>query len=135
MNKLAVITAFLGGVKNRYITYKQDRTLAEKFALAAQIERLDGFELCYPADFQDVGLLKSLLADYGFGVSSVNVWPAPSFISKAAAPDAGTMLSVSMSVVVTSSGGSERSGEGWYRTQSARVGRLSRVKSSIAVTW
>ena len=46
MNKLAVITAFLGGVKNRYITYKPDRTLEEKFALAAQIERLDGLELC-----------------------------------------------------------------------------------------
>ena len=31
MNKLAVITAFLGGVKNRYIQYKADRTLREKF--------------------------------------------------------------------------------------------------------
>jgi len=73
MNKLAVITAFLGGVKDRYITYQPDRTLEEKFALAAQIERLDGLELCYPADFANVGLLKSLLADHGFGVSSVNV--------------------------------------------------------------
>lgn len=73
MNKLAIITAFLGGVKNRYITYKPDRTLEEKFALAAQIEGVDGLELCYPADFGDVGLLKSLLADYGFGVSSINV--------------------------------------------------------------
>jgi xylose isomerase len=73
MNKLAVITAFLGGVKNRYITYKPDRTLEEKFTLAAQIERLDGLELCYPADFADVGLLHSLLDGHGFGVSSVNV--------------------------------------------------------------
>ena len=73
MNRLAVITAFLGGVKNRYITYTPDRTLQEKFALAAQIERLDGLELCYPADFEDVGLLKSLLDGHGFGVSSVNV--------------------------------------------------------------
>ena len=73
MNKLAVITAFLGGVRNRYITYKADRTLEEKFAVAAQIEEVDGLELCYPADFQDVGLLKSLLDGYGFGVSSINV--------------------------------------------------------------
>ncbi|HEY64403.1 MAG TPA: sugar phosphate isomerase/epimerase [Caldilineae bacterium] len=73
MNKLAVITAFLGGVRNRYITYKPDRTLEEKFAVAAQIEGLDGLELCYPADFEDVALLKSLLTDYGFGVSAVNV--------------------------------------------------------------
>jgi hypothetical protein len=63
MNRLAVITAFLGGVKNRYIPYKPDRTLEEKFASAAQIERLDGLELWYPSDFGDVELLKSLLAD------------------------------------------------------------------------
>ena len=73
MNKLAVITSFLGGVKNRYITYKPDRTLKEKFSLAAQIQGLDGLELCYPADFSDVGLLKKLMDDHGFGVSSVNV--------------------------------------------------------------
>ena len=73
MNKLAVISAFLGGVKNRYITYKPDRSLEEKFVVAEQIERLDGLELCYPADFADVGLLKSLLANSGLGVSSVNV--------------------------------------------------------------
>jgi xylose isomerase len=73
MNKLAIITAFLGGVKNRYMVYKADRTLEEKFEIAAQIEGLDGLELCYPADFEDVGILKSLLADYGFGVPSINV--------------------------------------------------------------
>jgi xylose isomerase len=92
MNKLAVITAFLGGVKNRYITYKPDRTLEEKFAVAEQIERLDGLEVCYPADFDDVGLLKSLLADHGFGVSAINVrsrrtgkWLRGSFTSPHAA--------------------------------------------------
>jgi len=91
MNKLAVITAFLGGVKNRYITYKPDRTLQEKFAVAAQIEGLDGLELCYPADFADVGLLKALLDEYGYGVSSVNVrsrrtgrWLRGSFTSPSA---------------------------------------------------
>jgi xylose isomerase len=73
MNRLAVISAFLGGVRNRYITYKPDRTLEEKFAVAAQIEGLDGLELCYPADFDDVRLLQSLLDDHGLGVSSVNV--------------------------------------------------------------
>ncbi len=73
MNKLAIITAFLGGVKNRYIQYHSDRSLEEKFKLASQIKDLDGLELCYPADFENVGLLKKWLDDYGFGVSSVNV--------------------------------------------------------------
>jgi xylose isomerase len=73
MNKLAIITAFLGSVKNRYMAYRADRTLEEKFKVAAQIKRLDGLELCYPADFDNLGLLKSLLASHGFGVSSINV--------------------------------------------------------------
>ena len=99
MNKLAVITAFLGGVKNRYITYKPDRTLQEKFALAAQIERLEGLELCYPADFADVALLKRLLDDTGLGVSSVNVrsrrtgkWLRGSFTSPHAGERAEVVL-------------------------------------------
>ncbi|MBW1697015.1 MAG: sugar phosphate isomerase/epimerase [Deltaproteobacteria bacterium] len=73
MNKLAIISAFLGGVKNRYMTYEKDRSLEEKFSLASKIKGLDGLELCYPADFENLGLLKSLLSDHGFGVSSVNV--------------------------------------------------------------
>ena len=72
MNRLAIITAFLGGAKNRYSTYQPERTLEEKFDVAAQVEGLDGLELCYPADFGDVGLLKSLLADHGFGVYGPN---------------------------------------------------------------
>jgi xylose isomerase len=92
MNKLAAITAFLGGVRNRYIQYQPDRTVEEKLATAAQIEGLDGLELTYPADFGDVDLLKTLLADYGFGVSAVNVrsrrtgkWLRGSFTSPHAA--------------------------------------------------
>ncbi len=92
MNKLAAITAFLGGAKNRYITYQPERTLASKFGVAAQIEGLDGLELCYPADFQDLRLLQQLLDDHGFGVSSVNVrsrrtgkWMRGAFSSASAA--------------------------------------------------
>ena len=73
MNKLAIISAFLGGVKNRYMKYQDDRTLEEKFKIAAQIDNLDGLELCYPADFDDVNLLKTLLDDHGLGVSAINV--------------------------------------------------------------
>ena len=55
------------------MTYQADRTLTEKFAVAAQIDHISGLELCYPADFDDVPLLKQLLSDHGFGVSSINV--------------------------------------------------------------
>jgi xylose isomerase len=73
MNKNAIITAFLGGVKNRYIQYEPDRSIEEKIQLATKIDDLQGFELCYPQDFEDMSLLKKLLNDNGFGVSAINV--------------------------------------------------------------
>jgi xylose isomerase len=72
LNKLAVISAFLGAQHNRYMSYQPDRDLAERMALAARIEGLDGLELAYPADFADPALLRKLLAEYGFGVAAVN---------------------------------------------------------------
>ena len=73
MNKLAAISAFLGGVKNRYLEYKKDNTLRERFEIASRIENLDGLELCYPADFQDLRELRALLDEHGFGVPAINV--------------------------------------------------------------
>lgn len=72
MNKLAVITAFLGETRNRYMVYQGNRTLAEKFAIAQTIPGLDGLELCYPADFENPAELKALLRQYGFGLSGMN---------------------------------------------------------------
>lgn len=72
MNKLAIISGFLGGVKNRYMTYQEDRPLAEKFQMASNVENLDGLELCYPQDFGDPKKTKALLSKYGLGVSAVN---------------------------------------------------------------
>ncbi len=72
MNKLAVITGFLGEVRNRYMLYQPDRGLEAKFALAERIVGLDGLELCYPADFADMRLLRALLDDHGWGIAAVN---------------------------------------------------------------
>jgi xylose isomerase len=72
MNKLAVITAFLGSVKNRYMDYHPDRPLMEKLAMAGQIEGCDGVELCYPADFENPNELKELLDKYQLGVAAIN---------------------------------------------------------------
>lgn len=91
MNKIAVITAFLGGVKNRYMQYIPNRTIKEKIELATKIKGVDGFELCYPGDFEDLNLLKKMLKDNGFGVSGINVrsrrqgrWIRGSFTSESA---------------------------------------------------
>lgn len=72
-NKLSVITAFLGGVKNRYMQYHPDRSIVEKLTLAGRIKGLDGVELCYPGDFDDPVLVRKMLDDTGLGVAAVNV--------------------------------------------------------------
>jgi len=72
MNKLSIITGFLGAVKNRYMSYQEDRPLEEKFKLASQIEHITGLELCYPADFENFQTLTDLLSHYNMGVSAVN---------------------------------------------------------------
>jgi len=72
MNKLAIITAFLGAVKNRYMTYQEDRPLPEKFQMASKVEGIDGLELCYPADFENLEKLKELLKKFDFDISAIN---------------------------------------------------------------
>lgn len=72
MNKLAIITAFLGGIKNRYMQYQPDRTLAEKLAMAGRVIGCDGVELCYPADFADFAQTRALLDQHNLGVAAIN---------------------------------------------------------------
>jgi xylose isomerase len=72
MNRLAVITAYLGRVKDKFIVYQEDRDLPEKLVLASQIRESDGVELCYPADFADFRRLRNLLERFDLTVSSIN---------------------------------------------------------------
>jgi xylose isomerase len=72
MYKLSVISGFLGRVANRFMQYRENQGFAGKVEAAAQIEGLDGLEVCYPADFEDFKETKKLLDDNGLGVSSVN---------------------------------------------------------------
>ncbi|MFB3817240.1 MAG: sugar phosphate isomerase/epimerase family protein [Candidatus Methylomirabilales bacterium] len=91
MNKLAIITGFLGETRNRYMQYQGNRSLAEKFEAAARIKGVDGLELCYPADFEKPDELKELLARHRFGLAGINFrsrrsgkWWRGSFISERA---------------------------------------------------
>jgi len=72
MNRLAIISGFLGKSHNRYMVYQDDRTLAEKLDRASRVDGCDGLELCYPADFDDSADLRAMLDDHGLGVSAVN---------------------------------------------------------------
>jgi xylose isomerase len=72
MNKLAIITAFLGGLRNRYMVYQDPRTLSDKLAMARQVVGCDGVELCYPDDFDSPANLRALLDQHGLGIAAVN---------------------------------------------------------------
>ena len=89
MNRLAIITGFLGKALNRYMVYQEDRALETKLEMASRVKGADGVELCYPADFEDASKLKGLLERHKLGVSAINFrsrrsgkWWRGSFISE-----------------------------------------------------
>lgn len=91
MNKLALISSFLGKAHNRYMVYQDDRTLAQRTEMASRVKGADGLEVCYPADFEDPDALKGFLEKYELGVSAINFrsrrtgkWWRGSFISEKA---------------------------------------------------
>jgi len=91
MNKLAIITSFLGAARNRYMDYQGDRTIAAKLEMAANINGCNGVELCYPADFDNINELKDLLAKFNLGIAAINFrsrrtakWWRGSFTSESA---------------------------------------------------
>ena len=92
MNKLAIISSFLGRAHNRYMVYQEDRTLAQRVEMASRVEGADGLEICYPADFENPDEPKELLEKYELGISAINFrsrrsgrWWRGSFVSEKAA--------------------------------------------------
>lgn len=71
--KLSANAAFFGTQSDGYTQYQPDRTLQEKFDLVSQIDGLDGIELKYPFDLEDVELAGRLLEAHDLALSAVNV--------------------------------------------------------------
>jgi xylose isomerase len=71
--KFCVNSGFLGQRRDRFTVYQPVRTLEEKFKLASQIGEIEGIELKYPFDLEDVAFAKKLLDDFGLSCSAVNV--------------------------------------------------------------
>jgi xylose isomerase len=91
-NRYAVITGFYGRQGNRFLEYQPQRPVRDKLAMIARTSGCAGAELCYPDDFADLPLLRSLLADLGIGVSALNFrsrrpgqWMRGSWTSESAA--------------------------------------------------
>jgi xylose isomerase len=71
--KLSVNAAFFGRQSNGYTEYQPYRALEAKLELIHQIQGIEGVELKYPFDLEDVPLAQRLLERYGLACSAVNV--------------------------------------------------------------
>ncbi len=71
--KFAVILSMMGQIGDRFAVYHQERTLAERFELASRVEGLEGLEIVYPFEFEDVEEVKRLLKTHELQCSTVNV--------------------------------------------------------------
>ena len=71
--KFAVISAFLGRLKDRFKFYNEERDLDSKFKMVKEIPLASGLELVYPYDFEDVERVEGLLRKYGLEVAAINV--------------------------------------------------------------
>ncbi len=69
----SVITGFLGRQVDRFTEYQPSRTFAEKVELAKQIEGIQGLEVVYPVEFEDVEKSIELIRATGLQVSAVNL--------------------------------------------------------------
>ncbi len=63
----------LGRLYDRFHEYQPARSLAERLAMAAQVEGVDGIEVVYPSEFGNVAQAIQQIQDSGLAVSAVNV--------------------------------------------------------------
>jgi len=91
--KYAVITGFMGQLRDRFVDYQPARGIEEMLEMASRIKGCSGLEVVYPQNFKDPVKLKELLKNYNLDVATVNLnvkseekWRFGSFSS----PDAST---------------------------------------------
>ncbi len=71
--RYAIISGFLGQLKDRFKFYQDARDQEEKFAVASRIEGAEGLELVYPYEFSDLTRTRELLEKYSLKTAAVNV--------------------------------------------------------------
>ena len=79
----AIITGFMGKLRDRFCEYHEDRTPLGKIAAIAQVKGAKGVEIVYPYDLEDLGGVKEALEKHELGVAAVNVniKAEPEFVS------------------------------------------------------
>jgi len=71
--KQAIITGFMGKLRDRFSEYHVDRTPVEKVAAVAQVKGANGVEIVFPYELKDLTVIKEALKKYDLGVAAVNV--------------------------------------------------------------
>lgn len=71
--KHAIITSFLGKLKDRFCEYQEQRTLEQKFEMMQRIPGVAGTEVVHPYETPAPAEMTALLERFGLGVSAVNV--------------------------------------------------------------
>lgn len=81
--KQAIITGFMGKLRDRFCEYHEDRTPLGKIAAIAQVKGAKGVEIVYPYDLEGLGRVKEALKKHELGVAAVNVniKAEPEFVS------------------------------------------------------
>ena len=71
--KQAIITGFMGKLKDRFCEYHEARTPEEKIAAVARVKGAQGVEIVYPYECEDLGAVQKALKKHKLGVAAVNV--------------------------------------------------------------
>ena len=71
--KYAIITGFMGTVRDRFIEYHPKREMEQMVEMAARVPKCTGLEVVYPQNFEDAGALKILLDKYKLETAAVNL--------------------------------------------------------------
>lgn len=71
--KQAIITGFMGKLKDRFCEYHEARTPEGKIAAVARVKGAKGVEIVYPYECEDLEGIKKTLKKYHLGVAAVNV--------------------------------------------------------------
>jgi xylose isomerase len=71
--KQAIITGFMGRLRDRFTEYHAPKTIEEKIQMISKVKGADGVELIYPHDCENLKTLKRCLSRYQLGVAAVNV--------------------------------------------------------------
>jgi len=71
--KQAIITGFMGKLKDRFCEYHEAKTPEEKIAAVARVKGAKGVEIVYPYELGNLEGIKKTLKKYNLGVAAVNV--------------------------------------------------------------